>query len=815
MAWNTTNGKRKRPNKIWGYILVVFTTALVYILDHPLGALPALGPLLDPVHGCWANAEPASFDYNLNEDLPALTGKAIVNFDDQFVPHINATNDHDLYYIQGYLHAWFRLWQMEMQTRAAAGRISEIAGEKALPFDRKQRRKGMVYAAENSLRAAEANPVTKAMLDAYTAGVNQFIATRGKHQLPLEYKLMGFKPEPWTNLKCILLLKYMADDLSGESDDIAHSYLRTLMSEAEFNLLYPDKIPGSSPVVPAGTPFAPATISVSAPPADSSSFVPISATDFESLPQHGKGSNSWALSGSRTASGDPILCNDPHLGLNLPSLWFQVQLSAPGINVCGASLPGAPGVVIGFNDHISWGLTNNYRDVKDFYEIKPVEGDAGKYWFNGQQVPYTTRMERIAVKGKPDYVDTVQYTIHGVLLYDGRYHEKFSTRKLLAVKWMGYEASNEYMAIYKLNRAGNYDEYVDAIQHFECPAQNMIYADRQGHIAIWGQGKFPAKWRGQGKYVMQGLDSSTLWGPVIPMAENPHALDPAQGYLASANENTTDTAYPYPYTGDFVELRAWRINELLAKTAEVTVPDMQAMQGDDYSILAANVLPMMLDACKVYKGKYLDSLRAWDYQLRPYSMCGTVFQHWWKILYSSIWMDDLPNVPGETLPLAERTMQLMLTDSTLRFYDDPRTAKRETLADIIRRSYYQTSQALAEKEKKGSLDWYKVKNTGVRHLAKLDAFSYTGLETGGWGNTINAMKEDHGPSWRMVVQMGKEIEAYGIYPGGQSGNPGSKYYANYLPMWVKGQYNKLHFYPAGKAENSAAKYVWTLKPASK
>lgn len=814
MAHNTTYGNRKRAPKIWGYLLVVLTTALVYVLDHPLGPLPALGRLLDPIHGCWANAEPTNFDYDLTEELHGLTGSATVSFDDQFIPHIQATNDNDLYYIEGYLHAWFRLWQMDMQTRAAAGRISEVAGEKALPFDRKQRRKGMVYAAENSLRAAEAEPTTKAMLDAYTAGVNEYISTLSNAHLPLEYKLMGFKPEPWTNLKCILLLKYMADDLSGTSDDIAHSYLRTLMTGEEFNLLYPDKIPGSSPVIPGGTAFAPASVAIPPQPADSSVYVPIRSSDFEDLPQHGKGSNSWALSGSRTASGAPILCNDPHLGLNLPSLWFQVQLSAPGINVYGASLPGAPGIVIGFNDNISWGLTNNYRDVKDFYEINP--GDPGKYWFNGHQTSYTTRLERIVIKGKPDFTDTVLYTVHGVLLYDGRYHEKFSTRKLLAVKWMGYEASNEYMAIYKLNRAGNYDEYVSAIQHFECPAQNMLYADRQGHIAMWGQGKFPAKWRDQGKYVMQGQDSTTLWGPTIPMAENPQALDPPQGFLASANENTTDTTYPYPYTGDFVELRAWRINEILAKTGKATIGDMQAMQGDDYSILAANVLPIMLDACKGYKGKYLDSLKTWDYHLRPHSICGTIFQHWWKVLYSSIWMDDLPNVPGEALPLTERTMQLMLTDSTLRFYDDPRTSKRETLADIIRRSYYQTSQALAKKERDGSLDWYKIKNTGVRHLAKLDAFSYTGLETGGWGNTINAMKEDHGPSWRMIVQMGKDIEAYGIYPGGQSGNPGSKYYASYLPMWVRGQYNKLHFYPSGKtAPKEDIQYTWNIKPAAK
>lgn len=800
--------RNKRRSRIWGYLVVMITTMLVWALDRPLGALPALGRLLDPVSGCWANAEPVSHDYNMDAIIEGLNGKVSVYYDEHFVPHIKATSDHDLYFIQGYIHAWFRLWQMDMQTRAAAGRISEVAGEKALPFDRKQRRKGMVYAAENSLRAAETNPTTKAMLDAYTAGVNQFISCLDDSRLPLEYKLMGFKPEPWTNLRCILLLKYMADDLSGKSDDIAHSYLRTLLSPQEFDLLYPDKIPGSSPVIPAGTTVGGWSVIVPDPPQDSNTFISLPATAFEDLPERGKGSNNWALSGSRTASGAPILCNDPHLGLNLPSLWFQVQLSAPGVNVCGASLPGAPGIVIGFNDSISWGLTNNYRDVKDFYEIKP--GEPGKYWFNGQQVPYTTRLERIGIKGQPDFVDTVQYTVHGVLLYDGKYHEKESTKKLIAVKWMGYEPSNEYLAIHQLNRAGNYDEFVSAIQYFECPAQNMLYADKQGHIAIWGQGKCPSKWRGQGKFVMKGWDSSTLWGPDIPMRENPQAIDPTQGYLASANESTTDSTYPYWYTGDFVELRAWRINQVLAQTQKATLSDMFALQGDTYSILAANVLPLMLDACRGYQSKYLDTLRRWNYRLEAHGQAATIFQQWWKLLHASIWADDLPDVPGNALPLAERTMQLLLTDSTLRFYDDNRTTKHESRDDIIRRSFYQVSLELAKQEKKGGLEWYKVKNTSITHLAKLAPFSYTGLPTGGWGNTVNAMKGDHGPSWRMVVQMGNEIEAYGIYPGGQSGNPGSPYYADYLPKWVEGAYNKLHFFAADQPKAGEAKYTWRI-----
>ncbi len=799
------------------------TLVLVYVLDHPIGTrFPALGRLLDPVNGCWANAENVNYDFNWENKFPTLHHEVEVWLDDHLVPHIKASDDHDLYFIQGYFTASFRLWQMDMQTRAAAGRLAEVVGrgegDKILNFDRKQRRKGMVYAAERSLEKMESDPATRLMMDAYTEGVNAYVAKLKKRDLPLEYKLMGFAPEKWTNLRISLLLKYMADDLTGYTEDIPLTFLRDLLLPEQFELLFPGKIPASNTVIPSGTEFSPATLNQAQAPAGSlfphfftgknGGGKPTAVNNEPSARDEasGIGSNNWALSGSRTKSGAAILCNDPHLTLNLPSLWFEAQLQAPGINVFGATLPGAPGVVIGFNDSVSWGFTNNYRDVKDFYEIS--EADAGHYLLNGRPLAYENRVEVIGVKGEADVTDTVHYTVHGPVMYDKHFVEPDGFTRPLAVRWKAHDPSNELKAFYLLNRARNYLGFTEALGFYECPAQNMLYADRRGHIALWGQGSFVNKWKDQGRYIMNGSDSATLWHELIPMTENPHASDPEQGYLASANQCVTDSTYPYWYNGYFYEFRAWRINQVLQGLSKATVEDMFALQNDNYSWLAGHVLPVILKRLSpdVVRSKWAVDLAAWDCRLEPNSKNATFFQTWWYGLYHGLWDDRFKNVPDKLLPLPEVTMDLLKNGF--------RGVIPENDVDkLISSSFVKAQDSLAKLDKSGQAEWYLAKNTTVAHLLKLPAFGYDKIKAGGWGNTVNALNGNHGPSWRMVVEMGKEINAWGIYPGGQSGNPGSKYYASFLGNWANGKYHRLVLFPAGSppAPNQY-KYTITVFP---
>ena len=785
----------------------------VWFLDNPFLSLPAIGRLIDPINGCWANAEPVEKDYNENLSFPALHDKVTVWLDERMVPHVHAANNHDIYFVQGYIHATFRLWQMDMETRAAAGRVSEVIGKKGFNYDRLQRRKGMVYAAENSLKAMENDPRTKGMLDAYTEGINAYVNKLKYRDYPLEYKLMCFCPEKWTNLKSALLLKYMADDLTGTPDDIPLTYLKEVLSPEIFRLLYPETISGSASIVPKGTIFKAPSLNSPAVP-EENVFPHFTKMDFKETREDGVGSNNWALSGSRTQSGAAILCNDPHLGLHLPCLWYEMQMQTPDMNVYGVSLPGSPGVVIGFNDSVSWGFTNNYRDVKDYYLIKRVAGNSKQYMYDGEQKKFAQRLEHIIIKGQKEVIDTINYTLHGPLTYDEHYRAEGGLEQPLAMCWMGHRATNDLLAFYLMNRAKDYNGFVESILNYQCPAQNIAYADRAGNIAIWGQGQFVNKWKGQGRFIMDGSQSATAWGGLIPMRENPHLLNPANGYVFSANESITDSTYPYWYNGDFVELRAWRLNHLLAATAKATVQDMFKMQNDEYSVLAANTLPVMLrhlDSSNFNKEKkYINKLKGWDYRLSAEGIEGSLYQVWWYYLYNKIWA-GFSSVPSLHYPLPERTMQLLqMADSSK--LNLPQFAN---LDELMKLSFRKAMDSLEKAEKTG-LEWYKVKSTSLTHLTKLPAFSFNNLKIGGWGNTLNAAKSNHGPSWRMVVEMGKDINAYGIYPGGQSGNPGSKYYATFLRPWAAGSYYKLLFLPnTGQQTNKAIKYTWILNKQNK
>lgn len=824
---------------------LIVTVLLIWLLDTSHGVLPTLGRFLDPVNGAMTAAEPVNKNFTRQLNIRGLQQEVTIDLEDRLVPHITAKNDHDLYLAQGYIHAYFRLWQMDMQTRAAGGRISEVAGKKALKFDQGQRRKGMMYAAERSLKAMEADPRTKAMLDAYTEGINSYISSLSFKELPLEYKLMNFKPETWTSLRSALLLKYMADDLTGASDDIAFTLLRDQLGAEQFDFLFPERMPGNAPVIPRGTKFDPASLQQPAYPGDSvwAHFNPSTVSTLLQPvrePESGIGSNNWVVSGKHTLSGAPILCNDPHLGLNLPSLWFEIQLTAPGINTYGASLPGAPGVIIGFNENITWGFTNNYRDVKDYYEITADNRET--YWFNGKQTAFQKRPEHIIVKDSADVIDTVLYTVHGPVQYEPRFPDPAKTNKMLAMCWMAHRGTNELLAVYLMNRATDYTRFTEAIRYFQCPAQNFAYADKAGNIAMWGQGQFINKWQGQGKFVMEGKDNLTLWGQDIPMSENPHVLNPEQGYVASANQQVTDRSYPYWYNGSFSEFRSWRINQMLddrlhKTTAPVDIVTMKKMQQDVHSILAQTVTYRLVTSAAAtpltaLQQSYIDSFKRWNYDLAAHSQTAALFQVCWYYLYQRIWQDEFGGMKEPRFPSAELTARLICSDTAKKcllgpsfpederssdhedfkymqvFFDDKKTPETETREAILAECFKKACDSIG---KLNIRQWYAAKNTSLTHLAKIPAFSYTQLKTGGWGNTINAMKGNHGPSWRMVVEMGKTIEAYGIYPGGQSGNPGSVHYGDNVEKWVAGAYHPIRFVTA-TGPRTYFKYRMTLHP---
>jgi penicillin amidase len=801
-------------------VSTVVTAGLVFALNKQWGTVPPMGKFLSPQHGLWQNAEPAGHSFDADLSFPDLKGKAEVYFDERLVPHVFAENDEDLYFIQGFLHAKFRLFQMDLQTKAAAGRASEIAGKKAINYDKEQRRLGMVFAAENAMKEVEKDPVTKKAFDAYTNGINAYIGTLKEADLPIEYKLLNLQPEKWTNLRSALLLKMMAKMLSsGTESDLANTNAKSVFIPDELKMIYPQVHDSLLPIVPKGTVFdKPGIVPVQPASADSlyiGKKEPVTAFE-NSKPDINNGSNNWVVAGSKTKSGAPILCNDPHLELSLPSIWYEIQLQTPSSNAYGVSLPGSPFIIIGFNDSIAWGVTNAQRDVKDYYEIKFKDNSKQEYWYNGQWVKTTLKEEVIKVKGGADVKDTVAYTVFGPVMFDESFSNESSNKRNLAVRWVAHDPSNEGLTFYKLNRAHNYDEYASAISTFECPGQNFVFASKSGDIAIWQQGKFPARWDKQGLYIMPGQDTSYGWQGFIPQTENPHSKNPERGFLESANQRPVDSTYPYFIPGSYITPRGITIENKLAAMTGITPADMMALQNNYFNTLAEDAKGILLGYVKeselsAAEKKYLDIFKKWDFMASPDSKGQTIYQCWWDSLEVEIWKDELSKVkPEAPWPQRQTLMELLKKDSANKFVDNINTTQKESLYDVVTMALKKASSNLVTQEAAGKLEWTKFKNPTVYHLIKdLKGFARPGLNVGGNGDIVNAVTHSHGPSWRMIVQMTSPTEAYGVYPGGQSGNPGSKFYDDYIDNWVAGKYNKLWFMREGDKTDKNIK--WTMK----
>lgn len=805
----------------------VVTIGLIVALNIPLtiggNETPRFGAFLSPQQGFWANAEPADFDFNASLSFAKLHGKASVFFDDRLVPHVYAEKENDAYFVEGYLHAKFRLWQMEFQTYAAAGRLSEIMGETSgttnfLKIDRFFRRLGMVYGAEQSLQKLEADPITKTETDAYTAGVNAYISSLSPNKIPVEYKLLNYKPEPWTNLKTQLFLKYMSYDLAGGDNDFEMTNAKRIFSDADIEKLYPSTQDSLDPIIPAGTHFEPASVAVRKPAAADSLY--FHATDSVEMPliikpDENNGSNNWAVSGSKTQSGAPILCNDPHLGLNLPSLWYEIQISTPSFNAYGVSFPGAPSIIIGFNDSCAWGVTNAGRDVKDYYEIGFRDGSMEEYMYNGQWTKTSFRDEIIKVKEQPDVTERIALTVFGPVMFDKNYPDILKDGKCYALRWKAHDASNELLTFNRLNRAKNYYDYIKAITTYQCPGQNFAFATKSGNIAIREQGMFPAKWQRQGDFLMPGTDNSYRWQGFIPSKENPTIFNPERGFVSSANQLATDKTYPYYLAGEAEIYRGKEINRMLTGMNNITVKDMEEMQTSNYNIFAEEARPVLLkyiDKSKLNEDElsYVNTLKSWNLKSDIDEKGPAIFKLWWDSLMVQVFRDEFSQTDFPLKYPDESTLlEALLKDTSYKFVDDITTKNVEGISDVVLRAYMAAFPELKKAELEHRLAWGKFKDTGVRHLLRLPGLGRLHLNIGGGANIINAATGTHGPSWRMIVQLTANTEAYGVYPGGQSGNPGSKYYDNFVDSWVTGKYYPLLFIKKDAAE-SDNRIKWTM-----
>lgn len=804
-------------------LAALVTLVLIWALNRPWGSVPAFGPLLSPFVGFWQNAEAAN-DTDEEIKVEGTQAPITVLIDDKAVPHVFAQNEHDLYFAQGYLTARDRLWQMEFQTHAAAGRLSELVGERALELDRFNRRLGMGYGAEQTLKGMESDPTTRDALEAYTAGVNAWIHQLSPAKYPIEYKLLGYAPEPWTPLKCSLLLKQMTNTLASGADDLLMTNVLRKYGAVVTTDLFPDYPTREDPIIPPGTKWAFKPLPIPTAPADTNINDLIAKLDGGVRRANPEiGSNNWAVGSQKSATGHPILANDPHLTLSLPSIWYQMQLVSPTVNVYGATLPGAPNVTIGFNKDIAWGVTNVGADVLDFYTVKFKDNTRKQYWHANQWKPVRTRIETIKVKGKPDVVDTIYYTHHGPVVYQaGDKAFKKNIPVGYAARWIAHEPSNEMACFYRLNRAKNFDDYRKALAYYVAPAQNFVFASKQNDIAISPNGRYPLKWKDQGKFLLDGTDPTDDWHGFIPTDQNPLVKNPPRGFVSSANQFSTDPTYPYYLNWVFAPSeRGRRINQRLTGMQGATIDSLRSLQNDNYNLRASDALPIMLPQVNVGQlsqdqKKALALLTSWKLNNDVAEIGPTIFTEWIQRLLEMTWADNFNS--GDTLPMRiptfDRTLTLMQREPESHWFDNVKTPAHERMTDILTQSFRVTCDSLTKKHGAvgQSWAWGPHKSTAIRHLIPgVDAFSALNVQIGGGGGIVNATSERTGPSWRMVVALGDQPKAYGVYPGGQSGNPGSPHYLDLLETWRTGQLNELIYLQTAQDKHQRIKQKLTLK----
>lgn len=818
---------------------LLITLSLIYVLDNRqvIGTqtIPAIGKFVDPFHGFWKNLEADDARPPEELSIPGLKDKVTVVFDSLMIPHIYAANNEDLYLAQGYITAMHRLWQMEFQTHAAAGRVSEIIGknEAIQNYDRYQRRLGMVHGARQSLAGMESDSTTRMMIRKYTEGINYYIESLSEGQLPFEYKLLGYRPEPWTTLKCALLLKSMAQSLNMRDKDMEMSNALKLLGPEMLNLLFPDNELVSDPIVEnTGNwkfPLVKFDTVPMAVPAEYIRTKKIPGADVNT------GSNNWAVAGSKTTTGSPLLCSDPHLSLNLPSLWYTIQLNAPGMNTMGVSLPGAPGVIIGFNDSIAWGVTNAQRDLVDWYRITFENNRKDRYMLDGKWVNTEKVVEEFKVRDQPSFFDTVVYTHWGPVTYDEQFHAE-DNKKHYAFRWIAHDKSIELLTFYKLNRARNHAEYMEALNHYSSPAQNFVFASTSGDIAMRIQGRFPVRRSGEGKFVLDGSKRNNGWQAFIPNEQNITQKNPERAFISSANQYPVDASYPYYITAvSWEAYRNRRINKVLSQTEKLGVADMMKLQNDNYNLKAEESLPLflnyLLDTTVVQnfttaERAAIGVLQTWDYNNTKNSEGASYYEAWWDHLMPILW-DELERTDiALSKPSTFNTIRLLKEQPALPLFDIQNTPEKETAREVVRKAFSLAVESIEQwKTTHGpavalgqpappaeNVFWGAYKDSYMEHLLRIKPLRIN-VETGGNHDIVNAHSQTHGPSWRMIVSLERTgVKSWASYPGGQSGNPGSIHYTDILKRWVKGEYFQLLFAPSPEKTGEQAYATTVLTP---
>ncbi|MBK8393188.1 MAG: penicillin acylase family protein [Saprospiraceae bacterium] len=789
--------------------LFVLFTAIALLLGFffngnisiPNVPLPALGKFLNPSTGVWNNARKESATSSKNFKV---SDEIEIIFDERAIPHIFTKNHLDALFAEGYLEASNRLFQMDFISRATMSKLAEVLGPSALPMDQERLRKGTAIAADIAVAQLTKQPESLKAVEAYVAGANAYILNLKPKDYPIEYKLLGFKPEPWSVHKVAEVTAFMTDVLTG-TFDVRQSNAKGLMGEKLYNDIFTDYPSGDIPVIQNGNqPKELVERSIYDPKTEG---LTIKSAYLHNKP-HGIGSNNWAITGDKSATGKAILCSDPHLMLSLPAIWYEMHINTPDYNAYGVSVPGIPGIFIGFNENITWSETNVGSDVLDLYKITWKDGNRNEYLVDGKYKPVKRKIKEIKIKGGDAVFDTTHITDFGHIRF---YSE--DAKNDLAAHWVGTDSSFTFdISLFtRMMKASTIDECNIILKDYSAPALNFLMADKNGQIALRVTGKLPARAEGDGKTIEDGTKSNKLGKKYIPYEQMPYDENPAQNYLTSSNQRSISPDYGYYFSGRFELFRNQQIHEILRNTEKSTVKEMKSMQGNSVSAKARAMTPVFLKLANAEDRKFLEPLENWDYDFAKNELAPALFDTLYDLVFENTYEEvfkhkeyDLPK------PNEQRFIELAKTNGNHQIFDMESTKdKKESFADVLN---YSIAQLRRKDQVYNPKPWGKSRDVSIQHITKLPAFSAMHLDIDGQIDCINAQQAGWGPSWRMVVSLDDKIEAWGVYPGGQSGDPASKHYRNFLDKWARKEHYKLYFVKTKAELLDNTVTTWTIKP---
>jgi penicillin G amidase len=740
--------------------------------------------------------------FSENVALRDIDGPIDVIHDSNGIPHIIAGSSDDAYRALGYVHARDRLFQMDFMRRLGAGRLSEVVGRSTLSLDRTMRTLGLHRLATETVSALP--PDARTALDAYAEGVNAFLAARAG-ALPPEFVTLNYRPEQWQPADSLVWGRLMAMRLAGNwRTEALRAALAGRLSPAQINDLWP-----------AGRDTAPPTVSAALPVTDSAKLAEQLLNTLPDWFRQVSASNSWLVSGAGTLTGKPILANDPHLGYRAPGLWYLARISAPGLAVSGATVPGVPFHILGHNGRVAWGFTTTDSDTQDLFIERLDAARPGHYQTPEGPMPFATRSETIAIKDAPAETIIVRETRHGPVLSD--LNENLAgiaeDDHVIALAATGLRPDDlTPLALYGFGKAQDWNAFVEAARHFHAPQQNISYADTDGNIGFIAPGRVPVRRTGQGRHPVPGWTGAFDWTGFIPFDALPRSNNPASGKIVNANHRIVPDSYPWYLTDDWAApYRARRIYEVLDAKAPHTVEQSIGLQTDTLSLAATDIVPVLLrhlDADTEKQRRVSTLLGTWDGKMARDAVAPLVFSAWLASINRALYEDELGPLFPQYFDLRPRVVLHMLTTRQA-WCDDIRTQSAENCRETVSGAL---DAAITSLEDRFGADmdrwrWGKAHQAVFSHplfgrIPLLRWLSDIRIESDGGPFTVNRAQSRigdtespfasiHGPGYRAVYDLSDLANSRFATATGQSGNPLSSLYANTTRDWRDGKFIKI------------------------